>query len=103
MPKPIHELEAGQRPLEERVLQFLVNNRDNGYTLNELIAGVESGGDRNQEGVMLLFLVVLGSTSDESRQMRSRYEEALATLADRKQVRIFQEGSVTYYAAAHAS
>ena len=43
MPKPIHELEASHRPLEERVLGFLASNRENGYTLDEIIAGVEGG------------------------------------------------------------
>lgn len=98
MPKPVRELEAQRRPLEERVLQFLVNNRENGYTPNEIIAGVESGGDRSREGLMLLLLLLSG-ISDETRRIRSQYEEALTNLVDRKQVRAFSEGSVTYYAA----
>ena len=51
---------------------------------------------------MLLVLMMLDQRG-EGGATRSRYEEVLKNLADRKQVRVFPEGSVTYFAAADAS
>lgn len=100
MPKPVRELEERRRPLEERVLEFLVKNRENAYTLDEVVAGVESPGDENRQKLMLAILLL---SKSRNADLWLRYENALKDLGARKRVRIFQEDAATYYAASDAS
>lgn len=97
MPKPVRELEEKRRPLEERVREFLAKHRENAYTLDEVIAGVEGGDEQNRQNLVLLMLIL-----SESRvvDLRQSYEQALKKLAVLKRVRMFQENDATYYAVA---
>ena len=95
MPKPVKELERKQRPRHEQVIEFLEQDPHNGYTTEEIAAGVRAGDARAAD---LIKLSLLLTSLEKRKQMLAPWQSALDMLVQLGQVLDFKDGGTVYYA-----
>lgn len=93
MPISVELLEKAQRPLRDRVLEFLKQNPEQAYSVVEVYGGVE-GQDSSTTAIFLLVF----NAHERARVLRP-IEEALQALVRENLVRAALHQSTMYYAA----
>lgn len=96
MPKLVRELEELQRPLADRIFEFLQRDPAKAYTAVEIAASIEGGGDPSTVALMRLAFIVV-NPSDREQAVRP-YVEQLAEMVKAKMVRSFDDNGTIYFA-----
>jgi hypothetical protein len=96
MPKPVRDLLEKQRPLSDRVLDFLQKQRELGFTVPEIAAHMVADGNEAIAPLMLLLLST--RTQEEREQVLRPVQAALQQLEASGLVRSFRDGTDVYYA-----
>jgi hypothetical protein len=94
MPIPREELEKAQKPMKERVLEFLCANATNAYHAVEIFAAVEGYPDAQAVTVMLSLVDEQGR-----KALIAPFGRALAELEGEHAIICAKRGGVDYYAA----
>lgn len=92
MPIPIEKLKEKQRPLEDRILEFLGKDRSKAYSAFEIVAAIEGYADEN--GAILA--IALG-TEEQRDQVLRPVLTALIVLAKRGVVSQGVHQGIAYY------
>lgn len=95
MPRPVKELAAKQRPLSERILDFLRGDPSNAYALHEIISAVEAGPDEQTRRLMSLMLL-MAKQSDRT-EVYNKYTAALDLLEKNGQAQSYRDAGIVYF------
>lgn len=81
MPIPIKDLKEAQKPLEDRILEFLKANSDKAYDISEIIRNIEG----YKDDMVFVIKVMTDSYTKGGwfNKLKEKYSQALQSLINR--------------------